>query len=64
MVTIKVGGIGPITGDLAQYGTATQWGAQIAVDEINAMNGPIRLEYDFQDDTGVADTAAAVVLVP
>ena len=40
VVTIKVGGIGPITGDLAQYGTATQWGAQIAVDEINALNGP------------------------
>ena len=58
-VTVKVGGIGPITGDLAQYGTATQWGAQIAVDEINAMNGPIRLEYDFQDDTGVADTAVS-----
>ena len=59
VVTIKVGGIGPITGDLAQYGTATQWGAQIAVDEINALNGPIRLEYDFQDDTGVTDTAVS-----
>ena len=58
-VTIKVGGIGPITGDLAQYGTATQWGAQIAVDEINALNGPVKLEYDFQDDTGVADTAVS-----
>ena len=58
-VTVKVGGIGPITGDLAQYGTATQWGAQIAVDEINALNGPVKLEYDFQDDTGVADTAVS-----
>ena len=58
-VTVKVGGIGPITGDLAQYGTATQWGAQVAVDEINALNGPIKLEYDFQDDTGVADTAVS-----
>ncbi len=58
-VTIKVGGIGPITGDLAQYGTATQWGAQIAVDEINALNGPVKLEYDFQDDTGVTDTAVS-----
>ena len=58
-VTIKVGGIGPLTGDLAQYGTATEWGAQVAVDEINALNGPIRLEYDFQDDTGVADTAVS-----
>ncbi len=58
-VTIKVGGIGPITGDLAQYGLATQWGAQIAVDEINALGGPIKLEYDFQDDTGVTDTAVS-----
>ena len=58
-VTIKVGGIGPITGDLAQYGTATQWGAQIAVDEINALNGPIKLDYRFEDDTGVADTAVS-----
>ena len=58
-VTIKVGGIGPLTGDLAQYGTATEWGAQVAVDEINALNGPIRLEYDFQDDTGMAETGVA-----
>ena len=58
-VTIKVGGIGPLTGDLAQYGTATAWGAQIAVDEINALNGPIHLDYRFEDDTGVADTAVS-----
>ena len=37
-VTIKVGGIGPTTGDNAQYGTATEWGAEIAVEEINADN--------------------------
>ncbi len=43
-VTIKIGGIGPITGDLAQYGTATEWGAEIAVAEINALNGPVKLE--------------------
>ena len=29
------------------------------MDEINALNGPIRLEYDFQDDTGVAETGVA-----
>ena len=59
VVTIKVGGIGPITGDLAQYGTATQWGAEIAVEEINALGGPVKLDYRFEDDTGVADTAVA-----
>ncbi len=58
-VTIKVGGIGPITGDLAQYGTATEWGAEIAVEEINAKNGPVKLDYRFEDDTGVADTAVS-----
>lgn len=58
-VTIKIGGIGPLTGDLAQYGTATDWGAQVAVDEINAKNGPIKLDFKFEDDTGVVDTAVS-----
>ena len=34
--TFKLGGIGPLTGDAAIYGTAVMNGAQIAVDEINA----------------------------
>ncbi len=59
VVTIKVGGIGPITGDNAQYGTATQWGAEIAVEEINALGGPVRLEFKYEDDTGVSDTAVS-----
>ena len=58
-VTVKVGGIGPLTGDNAVYGVATQRGAQIAVDEINALGGSVRLEYDFQDDTGTTETAVA-----
>lgn len=58
-VTIKVGGIGPLTGDAAIYGLATQRGAQIAVDEINALNGSVKLELNFQDDTGVAETAVS-----
>jgi len=56
---IRIGGIGPLTGGAATYGVATQRGAQIAVDEINALNSGITLEYDFQDDTGVAETAVA-----
>lgn len=59
VVTIKIGGIGPLTGEVATYGVATQRGAQIAVDEINALGGKIKLEYDFQDDTGVAETAVS-----
>lgn len=59
VVTIKVGGIGPTTGDAAQYGTATEWGAEIAVEEINALNGPVKLDFKYEDDTGVADTAVS-----
>ncbi len=58
-ITLRIGGIGPLTGSVATYGLATQYGAQIAVDEINAMNSGIKIEYDFQDDTGVAETAVA-----
>ena len=39
VVTIKVGGIGPITGDLAQYGTATQWGAILINYAQNCIQG-------------------------
>ena len=56
---IKVGGIGPLTGGAATYGLATQYGAQIAVDEINALDSDIKLEYNFQDDTGVAETSVS-----
>ncbi len=58
-VTIKIGGIGPLTGDAAQYGTATDWGAQVAIDEINALGGPVKFEYKYADDTGVAETAVS-----
>ena len=58
--TLKIGGIGPLTGAVATYGVATQRGAQIAVDEINAMEDKaFAIEYDFQDDTGVAETAVS-----
>ena len=48
----KIGGIGPVTGAAAIYGTAVKNGAQIAVDEINAAGGinGVQIEYDFQDD--------------
>lgn len=59
VVTIKVGGIGPLTGSAATYGLATQHGAQIAVDEINALNSGIKIEYDFQDDAAVAEAAVS-----
>ena len=46
---IKLGGIGPVTGAAAIYGTATKNGAQIAVDEINALGGQ-QFELNWQDD--------------
>ena len=59
VITIKIGGIGPQTGDNAVYGLATERGAQIAVDEINELGSNIQFEYDFQDDTGVGETAVS-----
>ncbi len=55
--TFKLGGIGPMTGDAAQYGTAAMTGAQIAVDEINALGGDIQFEFQAQDDVNVVDNA-------
>lgn len=46
----KIGGIGPLTGGAAAYGVAVKNGAQIAVDEINALGGDIQFEFNMQDD--------------
>ena len=50
--TIKIGGIGPLTGAAASYGTSVKQGAQIAVDEINAAGGILgkQIEFMFEDD--------------
>lgn len=53
--TIKIGAIGPLTGSAAVYGNAVYHGAQIAVDEINAMGGDIQFELNFQDDENDAE---------
>ena len=52
--TIKIGGIGPVTGANAVYGTSVKNGAQIAIDEINALGG-IQFELNFQDDESDAE---------
>ena len=52
----KLGGTGPLTGGAAIYGNAAKNGAQIAVDEINAMGG-IQLELKYEDDTHDAEKA-------
>ncbi len=48
--TIKLGGIGPISGGAAVYGQAVQHGAEIAVEEINALEGDVKFEFKMQDD--------------
>ena len=53
---IKLGGIGPTTGAAAIYGNATKNGAQIAVDEINALGG-VQFELNWQDDEADAEKA-------
>lgn len=52
---IKIGGIGPLTGAAAIYGNAAKNGAQIAVDEINALGGDITFELKYEDDEGDAE---------
>lgn len=55
--SFKLGGIGPLTGAAAIYGTATDWGAQVAVNEINAAGGEVTFSFNNQDDTHVAETS-------
>ena len=57
--TLKIGGIGPTTGDAAVYGQAVENAAQLAVDEINAAGGVngMMLELNFQDDEADAEKA-------
>ena len=49
-VTLKIAHIGPTTGAAALYGLATQHGAEIAVDEINAKGGKFQIELINEDD--------------
>lgn len=57
--TLKIGGMGPLTGSNASYGTSVKNGAQIAVDEINAAGGinGIKLEWMFEDDQSKSEVA-------
>lgn len=50
--TLKIGGIGPLTGDAAVYGNAVKYGAELAVKEINAAGGinGYEVEYKMEDD--------------
>lgn len=59
--------VGPLTGTQADFGQHALWGAQVAVDEINAAGGILgkEVEIKYFDDEGVAEkaTAAAELIV-
>lgn len=57
--TIRIGGIGPLTGGAATYGTAVKNGAEIALEEINEKGElPYKLELRFEDDENSAEKSA------
>ena len=45
----RIGGIGPITGPAAIYGSANRYGALVAIDEVNA-SGRLKMAINWQDD--------------
>ncbi|MBQ7160863.1 MAG: ABC transporter substrate-binding protein [Clostridia bacterium] len=45
-----IGGIGPLTGGAATYGNAAKNGAEIAVEEINALKGDVQFTLYYEDD--------------
>jgi branched-chain amino acid transport system substrate-binding protein len=53
---IRIGGTGPLTGGAAVYGNAAKRGAEIAVEEINALGG-LQFELNYQDDTHDSEKA-------
>ena len=56
---IVIGGIGPLTGSAAVYGTSVKNGMTMAFDEINANGGVLGKEFKFNflDDKGDAQEA-------
>lgn len=59
--TIYFAAVGPLTGTQADFGKHALWGAQVAVDEINAAGGILgkNVEIKSFDDENVAEKAAA-----
>lgn len=57
---IKIGGIGPLTGSYANYGTSVRNGAKIAVDEINTAGGIDGKQIELLFEDSQADPESAV----
>lgn len=56
----KIGAIGPMTGDNAEYGMAVMNAAQLAVDEINAAGGVNGIKLEFKSADDVSDAQKSV----
>lgn len=58
--TIKIGGIAPLTGAVANYGLLVQAGVDLYIDELNANGGLLGSEVElvWMDDTGDAVEAS------
>jgi len=56
---LYIGGIGPLTGQYANYGTSVQHGAEVAVKEINDAGGinGMKIVFSMQDSTGDPEQA-------
>ena len=48
--TLKIGSTGPLTGGASIYGMAVKQGAELAVEEINAANPDLQIEFKMEDD--------------
>ena len=57
--TVKIGGIGPLTGAYANYGLSEKNGAELAVKEINEAGGIAgkQSELSYQDSQGESESA-------
>ena len=57
--TVKLGGIGPLTGPYANYGVSVSQGAKLAVEEINAAGGinGMQVELQYEDSQGDPESA-------
>ena len=57
--TVVMGGIGPLTGPYANYGTSVYNGAKLAVEEINAAGGinGMQVTLKFEDSQGDPESA-------
>lgn len=61
LTELLIGGIGPLSGDYANYGLSVKNGAAVAVEEINKAGGVNGFKFvlDFQDSQGDPDSAVS-----